>query len=465
MSLTIRKEGCKMIPLKSYEKAMQYLPEMIREAEVNAERHEQVSYKSKWGAISNTNASGLIALYVRATGEKTGYAYTENLEEAGESVIKRAYENGAYIETGVTDLLNNKQTAYTATEDHVDSKQTPSIDLAVIKQCVSHFDDAVRKLPNLVDYSVEVCVDTFESRLINSNGVDVSSVYQVWHYAVHLTCIYNGKNYEGQYMGNVAAHDHMDFDCAIEKAHEMVLNQCIEGHLDSGVYKVLLDRGVVINMMTTVWQMFSGLKYFDGASALSGKFGTVIGTSDLSIVDTNQHPDVGYQYAFDSEATSCKPHTLVEKGKFVGLLHNLKSAENMEMQSTGNAGRVALLTGSIPTDIIITPKILYIEPRQLSKEMLLRKMESGVYITRSSDVFHSINIGSGDFSIPCSGMIVKEGRAKQSVQSMTLNGNFFELLSQIEAVGDDLKIEAFLLKSYCIGAPSVLVNRLNISCK
>ncbi|GAU76273.1 TldD/PmbA family protein [Fusibacter sp. 3D3] len=454
-----------MIPLKSYEKALLNLPSWIKEAEIDAENHEQVSYTAKGGAVTSTNSSGLTALYVRATGEKTGYVYTENLSEDGESVIKRAYENGLYIEKSDADRLNDKQTAYVANKAESKVSDLPEIDLNVIKESVLRFDGTVSKLPNLVDYSVAICIDNFRSRLLNSKGVDISSAYQVWHYAVNLTCSYMGKEYDGKYEGNVASFEWMDFNTAVEKAHQMILDQRIEGQLASGEHQVLLDSQVVINIMTTAWQMFSGLKYFESSSALSGKLGTDISTSELSIIDTNEHTDAGYKYTFDCEGTLSQTHKLIDKGRFIGLLHNLKSAESMDMAPTGNAGRVALLTGSIPTDIIVTPKIIYIEPSEKSKELLLNTMNKGVYLTNSSDVFHSIDISSGDFSIPCSGRLVEEGMATQAIRDLTLNGNLIDLFDQITAVGNDLKIEAFLLKSYCIGAPSVLVNRLNISCK
>ncbi|MBF4693439.1 TldD/PmbA family protein [Fusibacter ferrireducens] len=460
-----------MIPLKSYEEALLNLPVEIKEAEINAEEHEQVAYKSKWGSITSTNSSELTALYVRATGEKTGYAYTENLNESGETVIERAYKNGIYIETPSVDLLNDQTTAYFKSDVATKGKtglnigELPKMDLEIIKAQVLRFDRCAHKLPNLVDYSVTLCVDQFKSRVINSKGVDISSAYQVWHYEVEVTCEYEDKRYDGSYSGNVSSFELMDFNEAVMKAHEMILNQYAEGQMVSGTYPVLLDSRVVINILTTAWQLFSGPKYFEGSSALSDKLGQHIGASVLSIEDANRHPLTGYKYAFDSEGTPCQVHRIVEQGKFIGLLHNLRSAASMGTQSTGNAGRVALLTGSIPTDIIVTPRIIYVVPSQKSKETLLEEMISGVYITDSSDIFHSINIGSGDFSIPCSGMVVKGGLAAQSVRSLTLNGNLLDLFRHIKSVGNDLKIEPFLLKSYCIGAPSVLVDRLNISCK
>jgi len=217
--------------------------------------------------------------------------------------------------------------------------------------------------------------------------------------------------------------------------------------------------------MMTAWQMFSGMKYNNGSSAISGKLGETIGSSALSITDSPSHELTGYHYEFDCEGTPSERQRLVESGKLVGLMHNISSATGLDTSSTGNAGRYALLSGSIPTDIIITPKIFYIEPGENSLEKMIEETGDGIYITHSYDVFHSINIGSGSFSIPCRGTVIKNGKPRHNITGLTINGRLTDLFAKVRAAGNDLYIEEFLRKSYCVGAPSLLVERLQINGK
>ena len=92
-------------------------------------------------------------------------------------------------------------------------------------------------------------------------------------------------------------------------------------------------------------------------------------------------------------------------------------------------------------------------------------MGEGVYITHSYDVFHSINIGSGGFSIPCRGTVIRNGCEDCNVTGLTMSGRLTDLFSRVRAAGNDLYIEEFLRKSYCVGAPSLLIEKLQINGK
>jgi len=275
----------------------------------------------------------------------------------------------------------------------------------------------------------------------------------------------DGDQYDATFFQSVSDIGGLNVDRFRERIAASLRNQYGATELRSGVYPVLLDSTVVTNIMMTAWQMFSGMKYNNGSSALSGKLGETIGSSALSITDSPSHELTGYHYEFDCEGTPSERQRLVENGKLVGLMHNIISAYKLDTSSTGNAGRYALLSGSIPTDIIITPKIFYIEPGENSLEVMEKEIDDGVYITHSYDVFHSINIGSGSFSIPCRGTVIKNGKPDHNVTGLTINGRLTDLFARVKAAGNDLYIEEFLRKSYCVGAPSILVERLQINGK
>ena len=71
---------------------------------------------------------------------------------------------------------------------------------------------------------------------------------------------------------------------------------------------------------------------------------------------------------------------------------------------------------------------------------------------------------SGDFSIESSGFIISHGKVEGPVQGFTVAGNFFQMLKDIQAVGDDLEFDV-TLSSFRTGSPSVLVSGLSIAGK
>jgi PmbA protein len=68
---------------------------------------------------------------------------------------------------------------------------------------------------------------------------------------------------------------------------------------------------------------------------------------------------------------------------------------------------------------------------------------------------------SGDFSLAASGYEINDGKITGSVEQITVSGNYFELLKDIEEVGSDLKF-GLPGESY-IGSPSIKIRKLSIA--
>ena len=441
---------------------MKALPARFSEAEVDAERNASTVIKCANGEIIETRSSDTTELFIRVSDEKTGYAYTQDLEEEPIEVLLKGLNNSNFVQRQQKDKLNESTVKRAEMVD--DRSGRP--DLESMKLAAEKLEKTVRESDgNISSVAIEICSDTHWRNVINSNGLDVESSMNLYSVRATVMAEKDGDQYDATFFQSVSDIGGLNLDRFKERIAASLRNQYGATELRSGVYPVLLDSTVVTNIMMTAWQMFSGMKYNNGSSALSGKLGETIGSSALSITDSPSHELTGYHYEFDCEGTPSEKQRLVENGKLVGLMHNISSATGLDTSSTGNAGRYALLSGSIPTDIIITPKIFYIEPGANSLEVMEKEIDDGVYITHSYDVFHSINIGSGSFSIPCRGTVIKNGKPGHNVTGLTINGRLTDLFARVKAAGNDLYIEEFLRKSYCVGAPSILVERLQINGK
>lgn len=449
-----------MFDLREYRDTMCNLPDFVKEAELNAERAKSILIGFSNGDISKTNISDLTELYVRASNEKTGYVYTQNLSEDPYEILKRAIENSKYIERNNIDSLNSIKTSQN-TKPYVEecSEDTQN----VIKFCKKLEKKIIDEIEKITDVNIEVSIDTKESAVLNSKGVDTFSKVCIFRVFINVVSKYNNKSYNVDIKTTTPSLENVDMEKLIIQIVKGFENQYDPIGIKSGEYKVILNNTVVINILMTVWQIFSGRKYNEGSSVLSKKLGEIIGSDILNIVDVPSHKNTGYKFIFDCEGTKSRYNQLVKNGKFVGLMHNIESATaNLDI-TTGNAGRYALLSGTIPTDIIIIPHVFHIEEGNKSIYELINQMDNGVYITESYDVFHSINIGSGDFSIPCRGVCIKDGKASYNVTGMTISGNIIDLFKNIVDIGDDLLIEEFLGKTYCVGSPSVLLKYMRIN--
>ena len=85
-------------------------------------------------------------------------------------------------------------------------------------------------------------------------------------------------------------------------------------------------------------------------------------------------------------------------------------------------------------------------------------MQNGVIITDFAGLHSGLNAISGDFSLAAEGFVVENGKRGKAINQMTVAGNFFELLKDIEDVGTDMK---FSLSA--VGSPSILIKKLHFS--
>lgn len=451
-----------------YKKAVSNLPENIKEAEVDIERKKSILIGVSGGQIVKSADSDVTSVYVRASSEKTGYAYTEDLDEEPDKVILKAYNNGIVSDVSKRDVINTPETAFNSGNapkfekyfGESGVKYSGIIEKALLLEKIVR--DAV---PSLRSSYAGIRVDTFSSRVINSKGVDVFFERNVYYAQIKITAELHGENVDAEASVSSGSLERLDFDSLTDRVKDFLRTKMEPGTFRPGEYPVVLSPNVGVNIMMTAWQLFSGFKYCDGSTALKGRLGEVIGSPALSIIDTPFHNSTGYCFPFDCEGTPGRETILVDNGKFTGLMHNLFSASQLNAEPTGNAGRVALLTGNIPTEIIVTPKICYIKPGTRPAGEMLQSMGDGVYITESYDIFHSINIGSGDFAIPCRGIVIKDGKPYRSVSALTICGNLTELFGNVEETGNDLLIDEFLLRSYCVGSPSIRLTKLQVNGK
>ena len=448
-----------MNAVPGYRATMDAAKDTLAWAEVNAHENGSTMVSVVNGEVTRTAANRQTALYVRANGGKTGVAYTQDAEEDPAEVLRRAVENGRYGEGASTDSLLEARTEHSAQAAIVADVET----LVGIGRRAC--DVAREQEPNIQYAKADVRADTWQNAVCNTKGLDVSASRQVYCASLSVMAQREGKQYNAQAHVTAVTADGLALRAVAQRLAQSLQDQYAPVDIKSGAYPVVLDSSVVINIMTTAWQLFAANKVINGSSALHGRLGTTIGSPAVTITDVPERNGCGYIFPLDDEGAPGVNTTLVKNGIFTGLMHTGATAAHMGLERTGNSGRVALLTGSIPTELIPVPKILCVEPGEHSRAELLSAMGNGVLIAQSYDVFHSINLGSGDFSIPCRGSVVRDGVCAYNVTGMTISGNIRDLFCDVAQAGNDLWIDEFLLKSYCIGAPSLRMERLQVNGK
>jgi len=159
---------------------------------------------------------------------------------------------------------------------------------------------------------------------------------------------------------------------------------------------------------------------------------------------------------FDSEGVATYSKNVIDGGTLTTLLHNLKTAEKDGVKSTGNASK-----SSFKSPVGISPSNFYLKPGDKDIDQLLASVGEGLFVTEVQGLHSGANPVSGDFSLSAKGYRISGGKKAEPVEQVTIAGNFYEMLNDIEQVGNDLKFG--LPGSSSIGSPSILVKQLAVA--
>lgn len=236
-----------------------------------------------------------------------------------------------------------------------------------------------------------------------------------------------------------------DFEDLAKKAADKACALLGAKPCKSGEYEILLTGSASNSLLHPYVSMFSGEAVQKGVSLLKDKIGEVIANELITIVDDPFKPKSPKSGAYDNEGVATKYKELVLKGKLTGYMHSLKTAKKANVAPTGNGSGVS-------------PTNFYIVPGEAKYDELVKGMKKGIIITDLAGTHSGANPVSGDFSLQASGFLVEDGEVVRPVALITVAGNYLELLSNVEAVCDDLKFNFGF-----VGSPSLKVKSLVVS--
>lgn len=389
---------------------------------------------------------------------RMGYASTENLtKEEAESLVCRALENAAAIESEEPVFIHEAGDTYQTYEkkDMKEPLATEIVEFALSMQDVLYKTDERVK-----DGSQSVaCFTKSKKALFNSKGVDLEDD-AAFSYAYALALVADGENmYDGMDIasGNMADFDKKDITGkAVEEALEMIGAQPVP----SGKYKAVFSNKVMATLLSTYASVFSAEAAQKGMSLLAGKEGEKIASDIVTLTDDPMYSDAPVKCTFDAEGVATYKKNVIEQGVFCTMLHNLKTAANAGVRTTGNGFKA-----SYAATVGIHPYSFFINPGKASREELFSEVENGIYITELAGMHAGANPTTGDFSLAASGFVIEHGKKAAPVKGITVSGNFFTLLKSIVRVGEDLKFSPFALGSSRCGSPSVIVEDVAVAGK
>ncbi len=385
-----------------------------------------------------------------------GSASTELLSEHEmKALVKRAMEGARIIENDDKAILFEGSERYETVENEnffeTDTAKLKEIALTVQKNTYAE-DPSVSDGTQSGVFSNEI-----RMVLMNSKGLRLTNTASISGAYVQAVVQRDGE-----------AQEAFDFSVGLEKtdledisrrAVRKAVSKLGAAEIESGKYDVLIDGEQMRSLLSSYSSVFSAKNAQKGLSLLKGKEGEVIAAPIVTLVDDPMRRDCPMKTFFDGEGVATYKKNVIENGVLRTLLYDLSTADRAGVASTGNGQRT-----SYAEAVGIKPFSFYLVPGEITHEALLKKVGDGVYITAFKGLHAGCNAVTGDFSIECEGYRIRDGRVCEAIKSFTVAGNFFDLLKEIEEVGDRVKFG--IPSGFTVfGSPDVLIRSMSIGGK
>ena len=399
-------------------------------------------------------------------GEKTGYAYSESTEMTD---MLKAAEAAAVIAEGSTSsrtygvVENRKLDVYPVKEDW--RIQSPDRFLPFLKdlekEIFSRDSRIVKVIARMSDSVSDVLMYnslgelTYETRPMGS--VSVTAVFQQGDKTENRTASRSyrtGAELIGKELIKELADDAVK---GIDARFEA-------GRPKGGTMSVVMGAGASgILLHEAMGHAFEADFNRKGQSIFSDKLGQRICPEGINIVDDGTLLWNRGSGNYDDEGVPGEKTYMVEDGILRSYLHDRISASWYGVKPTGNGRRENFRYHPIPR-----MRATYMESGNAAPEDMIASVRNGIYVDEFSN--GQVKIGEGDFTFFVkSGFLIEDGKLTAPVKDINVIGNGPQALSDIVAVGNDLKIDNGTWtcgKEQSVpvscGIPTVLISRLTV---
>ena len=218
--------------------------------------------------------------------------------------------------------------------------------------------------------------------------------------------------------------------------------------IQSCTVPVVFDPRVSKSLVSTFASAINGAAIARGTSFLKDSLGKALFNPSVSIMDDPHRVRGLSSRPFDSEGVEGKKRALIENGVLTTWLLDLRSANQLNLTTTGHASR-GLASPPSPSS-----SNLYMENGDISCQDLISDIKNGFYVTDTFGM--GINTITGDYSQGANGFWIENGKISYAVSEITIAGNLGDMFKNITPAND-------LEFRYGTNAPTLRVESMTIA--
>lgn len=424
----------------------------VAEYEIYYTVGEDISAETLKDEVSAFSSGESAKVYFRCLVDgHMGYASSSYFEANElEDLVVRAKENASAIENNDVVFIFKGSESYAKTT----APEPVVVDAGALKNRALELQKkAYAADPSVVDGTQTVALSfRNEIYLYNSHGLELSN--RVGMSGCYVAAVVNK---DGEARDNFEFAENInsaDADNLPAKAVQGALDKIGASEIPTGKYDVVIDGTQMRSLLASFSSAFSAKNALLGMSRLAGKEGEKIAADIVTITDDPMREGCPVQTPFDDEGVATYKKTVVENGVLKTMLYDLTTAFKTGKETTGNGRR----GGNI------APYNFGICAGEYSQDELFAKVGDGVYVTGVKGLHAGANAITGDFSVESEGFLIKDGKKAGPIKSFTIAGNFFELIKDIDSLGNEVKwgIPAGFV---VFGSPDVLVKGMSVAGK
>jgi TldD protein len=308
------------------------------------------------------------------------------------------------------------------------------IPLATKKALCDHYNQILKSVSSQItttsvrygDTTQKILLATSEGTLIEQSWCDLEMRFSAT--ARNGEMVQTGRETTGSRRGY---EDLADLDPVVQAAAQRAVNALSLPTVKGNTYTVVIDpilTGLFVHEafghLSEADMLYENPDFLEVMS-----FGKRFGPPDLQIFDGAAPQGHRGSYFYDDEGVPATSTQLIKDGVLVGRLHSRETAGKLGEMPTGNA---RCLNYHYPPIVRMTNT--WIERGQTPVATLLDDIEEGVY---ASNWLGGMTNGEMFTFTAGEAWMIRQGQLAEPVRDVTLSGNVFKTLANIEAIADD----------------------------
>lgn len=383
-----------------------------------------------------------------------GYSYTEKMDEQSiELLITEARENAQVIEMEDKEEIFRGAARYETLNRY--SEAVSNVSSKELIAAALQMENAALEAHSLVKRVIQCAVakSEGETMIVNTKGLRCHSKYTNLSAGIYLMASDLKQTATGgEYDFTLKDPATLNVKKIAETAAEEAVSKLGADSVATGNYPILFRYDTATQLLDAFISVFSGEVVEKGFSRLQGRLGEQIAGDNITIIDDPLLEEAPGAAAFDAEGYPTKKLELIKSGTLHSFMHNRKTAKKAGTESTGNATKKGY-SGVIS----VGHHNVYLKPGKVDVDDIIRGIDTGIFIVELQGTNAGINTISGEFSLYGIGFLIENGKLGRPVNQITVSGNFYEMLHNIEEIANDLQIKG------TVSSPSIKVKSLTVA--